>query len=127
MSIQLMGAATITRNDVLIGNSYGGASIAILEHSYETLNTSWVETKKPFGVAGEIKLFEIVDEVDVSDDLTLFDYGVIKFTLTNGSLTLYNAKIFLPSSFELGTFTQQPITVRLSGGANSSGKLYKIN
>jgi hypothetical protein len=127
MSIRLMGAATITRNDVSIGNSYGGASINILEETVAILDSYWKIVKQPYGIEGEINLFEITTTVDVSDDLTLFSYGVIKFTLTNGSLTLYNAKIFLPNSFSLGTFTQQPITVRLSGGVDSNGKLYKIN
>lgn len=122
-----MGAAIITHNGVSIGKTIGGASINILEQSYSILSKSYKEIKSPYGIEGEINLFAIENAITVSNDLTLFDYGEIIFTLSKGSLTLYHTKIFLPNSISLGTFSQNPLTVRLSGGTDSNGNLYKIN
>lgn len=127
MQIKLVGAALITHNGVSIGKTIGGASINILEHSYRTISDSHKEIKKSYGVEGEINLFVIENAITVSNDLTLFDYGQIIFTLEEGTLTLYHTKIFLPNSLSLGTNSQNPLTVRLSGGVDNNGNIYKIN
>ena len=125
--IRLMGAATITHDDVIIGRTYGGASINVLKQILNPLASFNKVEERVYGIEGTIELFELSGEHIVSSDNVLFDYGVLKFVVFSGSLTLYKAKIFLPDSFTLGQNSQNAITVKISGGADATGKVYKIN
>jgi len=130
--IRLMGAATITHQilpaaAVVIGTTYGGASINILKTILNPLSSFNKIEEKVYGVEGTIELFKLTGTHEISSDNILFDYGIIKFVVFSGSLTLFNAKIFLPDSFTLGQNSQNAITVKISGGANSAGKVYQIN
>ena len=127
-----MGAATITHQilpaaAVVIGTTYGGASINILKQISNPLSSFHEIEERVYGVEGTIELFQLTGTHEISSDNVLFDYGIIKFVVFSGSLTLFNAKIFLPDSFTLGQNFQKAITVNISGGADTTGKVYQIN
>ncbi len=127
MKYLAFGPAVITHNAVTIGRTYGGGALNFLSHKYEILANTYTVEEKFYGVEGTINLFEYDGTLDVSSSSILFDYGEIKFVFPSGELLLYRAKIFLPDSLTIGVNSQNPFTVRLTGGVNSSGKLFKIN
>ena len=127
MKINLFGPATITHDGTDIGKTNGGGSVTILEQSYEPLKDTYDRVHKPYGLEGQINLFQLTQSVTISSDLTLYGFGEVVISLTYGTLTLYSAKLLLPESLSFGTFDQNPFTLRIIGGKDSSGNLINFS
>lgn len=126
-TLNLIGPATITHNGTNIGRTSGGGTLSILEKSYNPVGESFEEKTIPYGVEGVINLFTLNQSLTISSSMDLYSYGEIVITLPEGSITLYHAKIKLPESLDYGSLSHNPVTVRITGGTDTSGNLIKIN
>lgn len=127
MKLLPFGPATIKHDSTEIGRTHGGGTLNFLTQQTKPIANFHKVEEFVYGVEGEINLFQHDGEKEISSDMTLYDYGVIEFLLGEGKITLYNAKIFLPDSLSIGTNSQEPFTVRISGGEDSDGKIFKLN
>lgn len=127
MKIQLFGPATITHDGTDIGKTNGGGSITILEQTYEPISNTYERIYKPYGIEGQINLFQLTQTLTISSDMDLYSYGEIIISLTYGTITLFNSKLVLPSDLSFGTFDQNSFTLRIVGGKDSSGNLIKFS
>ena len=127
MKIQLFGPATITHDGTDIGKTNGGGSITILEQTYEPLSTTYERVHKPYGIEGQINLFQLTQTLTISSDMNLYSCGEVTISLTYGTVTLFNSKLVLPSDLSFGTFDQNPFTLRIIGGKDTSGNLIKFS
>jgi len=127
MKLNLFGPATITHDGTDIGKTNGGGSISILEQTYEPLKETYDKVHKPYGLEGEINLFQLTQSITIASDLILYNFGEVIISLTYGTLTLYSAKLLLPQSLSFGTFDQNTFTLRIVGGKDSSGNLINFS
>lgn len=123
----IYGPATIKHNGTDIGKTNGGGSFSLLTQTYEPIASTYKLEEVVYGIEGQINLFKLTQSVTISSSSNFYDYGEILIELPEGSITLHNAKLMLPNSLSFGQNSQEPFTLRITGGEDSSGNIITIS
>lgn len=126
-TINLVGPATISHDGTDIGKTSGGGSLTILEQTAEILSDTYERKVVPYAIEGRINRFELNQSITISDSMELCSRGEVVIDLSEGQIKLFSARLLLPSDMAFGTLEHNPFTLRIEGGKDSSGDLFKIN
>jgi hypothetical protein len=118
----LFGPATITIGGVDLGDTHGGVSV-----SFDLIDTKDLTEDNVIcvGGSGSVSLYRFNGKTVTQSD-TEVGNGEMVFSSVNYTLTLYNAKVFVPNSLSLGTFNQQPVSLTFKFRPNTSGNVFKM-
>lgn len=115
------GAVTVTLDGSNLGDTTGGCSIAI---EYVTTNPIGGHKEKiPVGGSGTLNFYKWNSSVTDVGNL-----GTGELILTGGNfiITVYDAKLFLNESLNVGTNSQEPFKVNFTFKPDASGNVIKI-
>jgi len=106
-TIGFFDALNAVEGPYTLGKTFGGGSIELFQHSYTGLRSQNI-TDIVYGGTGVIHMFQWNNSISITSNSTIFDYGKLTITCNTMTITLDCAKIILGTSYNFGTFSQQP-------------------
>lgn len=123
----IFGPATVTHGGTDLGDTFGGGSITFQTEYRQSITSDYDPEPVVYGGEGSFNFFKW-SGVTIGSSLLLYDWGEVKITTNNCTITLYKCRIYLSEeTINIGTNEQQPIKVKLTFTADSDDNLITMN